>query len=162
MARIDPAELGFGGTNVCAFLDTIAHAEGTQRYGDPKDQGYRTIVGGNQMQSFADHPRISVWLPKYKIHSTAAGRYQFLQKTWDALARELHLTDFGPISQDKAAIQLIRERNALQAVRGGRFGDALELVRRIWASLPGAGYGQRELAKDVLLDVYLKAGGKLS
>lgn len=161
MASINPADLGYGGTNLCAFLDTIAYAEGTENFGDPKDNGYRTRVGGEQIQSFADHPRHAVYLPKYQIHSTAAGRYQFLARTWDALARKLRLTDFGPINQDKAALELIREQGATQDVRNGRFGEAVKKVANIWASFPNAGYGQREVKVNQLLDQYLKCGGKL-
>jgi muramidase (phage lysozyme) len=161
MARINPADLGHGGTNLCAFLDTIAYAEGTEKFGDPKDNGYRTLVGGGQMQSFADHPRTAVYLPKYDIHSTAAGRYQFLTRTWDPLARKLRLADMGPINQDKAALELVKEQGALQDVRNGRFSEAVKKVANIWASFPNAGYKQREVRVERLLERYLKCGGKL-
>ena len=40
--------------------------------------------------------------------------------------------------------------------------DSLHQVRKLWASLPGAGYGQHENSYDKLLAAYLKAGGELA
>ena len=157
MARIDPDSLGHGGQNICAFLDLLSWSEGTHLYG--ADDGYNVLVGGKTFDSYADHPRIYVPLSRYKITSSAAGRYQFLAKTWDALKAKLGLTDFGPLSQDKAAIQLIRERKALLDIRSGDIRAAIGKCRNIWASLPGAGYGQREHKMTDLLREYSKAGG---
>ena len=170
MPRIDPESLGEGGENICAFLDMLAYAEGTTLFGG--EDGYNVLVGGKTFDSYADHPRIYVKLsfrpraptlatPKEKITltSSAAGRYQFLARTWDALKAKLALKDFGPLSQDKAAIQLIRERKALLDVRTGDIRTAIGKCRNIWASLPGAGYGQREHKLADLLREYSKAGG---
>lgn len=157
MARIDPDSLGEGGENICAFLDMLAYAEGTILFGG--QDGYNVLVGGKTFDSYADHPRIYVPLSRYKITSSAAGRYQFLAKTWDALKAKLGLKDFGPLSQDKAAIQLIRERKALLDIRSGDIRAAIGKCRNIWASLPGAGYGQREHKMTDLLAEYSKAGG---
>ena len=55
-----------------AFLTMIATAEGTVNLGD---NGYNVLVGGSLFTGYADHPRKAVYLPKYKIKSTAAGRY---------------------------------------------------------------------------------------
>lgn len=143
--------------NLAAFLDMLAHAEGTDRYGD--QQGYNVLVGGGLFSSYHDHPRQSIYLPAYKIRSTAAGRYQFLIRTWDDLAKRFDLPDFSPASQDEGAKQLIRQCKALQLVYDGRIRDAIHACRRIWASLPGAGYGQREVATDELVAVYRAAGG---
>jgi muramidase (phage lysozyme) len=35
-------------------------------------------------------------------------------------------------------------------------------VSNIWASLPGAGYGQHENRMDVLADAYERAGGQFA
>lgn len=157
MPRIDPESLGYGGDNICAFLDMLAYAEGTTLFGG--DDGYNVLVGGSTFDSYADHPRKAIELSRYKITSTAAGRYQFLSKTWDALKRKLGLPDFGPLSQDRAAIQLIRERRALTDIRAGDIRTAIGKCRNIWASLPGAGYGQREHKMSDLLKEYSRAGG---
>ncbi|MDN3561705.1 glycoside hydrolase family 104 protein [Vreelandella neptunia] len=143
--------------NVAAYLDMLAYAEGTPRYGN--QDGYNVIVGGGTFESYHDHPRQLVWLPAYKINSSAAGRYQFLTRTWDDLAERFNLPDFTPASQDLGAIHLIRQCQALSLIHNGRIREAIHACRRIWASLPGAGYGQRELATDELLGVYETVGG---
>ncbi|WP_423373317.1 hypothetical protein [Stenotrophomonas maltophilia] len=75
MAQIAPQQAG--GVNAVAFLDMVAWSEGTDNGKQPtKDRGYDVIVGGQLFKSYADHPRVLVDLPKLKIQSTAAGRYQ--------------------------------------------------------------------------------------
>ncbi len=157
MARIDLSAQGEAGDNVCAFLDMLAFAEGTILYGG--DDGYNVLVGGKTFDSYEKHPKVYVPLTRYKVTSSAAGRYQFLWKTWQALALKLDLPDFGPVSQDRAAIELIRERKALKDVRDGNIILSIQKCRPIWASLPGAGYGQREHKLADLLREYSKAGG---
>lgn len=160
MARISAAQAG--GTNVLAFLDMLAWSEGTDRPGQAThDQGYDVIVGGALFTGYADHPRKLIPLPKLGIKSTAAGRYQLLSRYFDAYKRQLGLPDFSPASQDKIALQQIRERRALLDIQAGRIPDAIAKCRNIWASLPGAGYGQLEHKLDDLIDHYLAAGGVL-
>jgi muramidase (phage lysozyme) len=80
-----------------ALLNTIAGTESPD---------YNVIHGGARFNSYADHPRVPV-LITYGPHkgktSDAAGRYQFLSRTWDEAKRALNLPDFSPASQDKAA-----------------------------------------------------------
>ncbi|MEN5220502.1 glycoside hydrolase family 104 protein [Stenotrophomonas sp. TWI602] len=158
MARITPQQAG--GVNVVAFLDMLAWSEGTDNGKQPtKDHGYDVIVGGRLFTGYADHPRELVPLPRLGIKSTAAGRYQLLSRYYDAYRRLLGLPDFSPISQDLIAIQQIRERRALDLIKAGHVVKAISFVRNIWASLPGAGYGQHERKLDDLLAAYRKAGG---
>lgn len=145
--------------NVSAFLTMIAAAEGTDKAG-----GYACLFGSTEnnprtFDSFADHPRIYTPFGTQGLKSSAAGRYQFLARTWDALARKLGLTDFGPVSQDLACIELIREKGALGDVQAGRIADAVRKCSKVWASLPGAGYGQPERQLQYLLAAYDYAGG---
>lgn len=149
-----------GGANVLAFLDTIAFAEGVECFS--RDDGYDVIVGGTTFNDYRRHPRVRVYLPRYRLHSTAAGRYQFIWPTWKELQKRLRLPDFVPESQDRAAIELIRGRRALKDVQAGRFNVAIGKVRSIWASLPEAGYGQREVAITKLREIYRCAGGILA
>lgn len=79
MPVIKPEQIGPGGRNICAFLDMLAFAEGTIKFGQA--QGYNVIVGGTLFDDYADHPRKSIHLPKLGIYSTAAGRYQFRART---------------------------------------------------------------------------------
>lgn len=140
--------------NVRAFLDMIAFAEGTA-----SANGYRMLFGHQLFNSFADHPR--VYVPFRNTTTSAAGRYQILARTWDVLKARLGLRDFSPASQDAAAIELIRERGALNDVRAGRISAAVTKVARVWASLPGAGYDQPERKFAQLVAAYADAGGTL-
>lgn len=149
--------------NLLAFLDMIAVAEGTDDGRQPtRDSGYDVLVGGGLFKGYADHPRVLVRLPRLGISSTAAGRYQLLSQYWDAYRKSLGLVGgFTPENQDRVAIQQIRERGALPDIAAGRFDEAVRKVRNIWASLPGAGYGQHEQPLARLREVYVKAGGTL-
>src|SRR6185437_6633157 len=95
---------------------------------------------------FSDHPfangRKSKVINRKGLTSNAAGRYQFMLRDWAHYRDLLSLPDFGPESQDQWALQLIRERRALLLIESGHFADAVEKCKNIWASLPGAGYGQ--------------------
>ena len=144
-------------SNIRAFLDMIAYAEGTAG-----PDGYRTMFGHRLFDSFADHPRQLFTFKNSRgevLKTSAAGRYQFLRGTWDELRAKLGLQDFGPASQDAGAIELIRQRGALNDVKAGRIVDAIAKVRTVWASLPGAGYAQPERTLTNLLAAYQNAGG---
>jgi len=144
--------------NLQAFLDMIAVSEGTAGKGD---NGYNVIVGGALFESYDDHPRKLVWL-RPGLASTAAGRYQLLKRYYDAYKKQLNLPNFSPLSQDLIAIQQIRERGALQDIEMGYISVAIDKVKNIWASLPGAGYGQHENKLDKLITSYKDAGGTVA
>lgn len=148
--KMDKTEVAY--KNIRAFLIMIQYAEGT--YG--KD-GYKKLYGGSSFNDFAKHPNSPQ--TKWGITSTAAGAYQILNKTWLELQSKLGLTDFSPVNQDKAAIELIRRRKALDDVYAGRFKEAIAKCRKEWASLPGAGYGQNEKNIQNLMAVIKVAGG---
>lgn len=139
--------------NVAAFLLAIQYAEGTYKYSNP----YKILFGGGTFESFEDHPRIPF---KTKWGNTsAAGAYQFMAKipgftkldTWGELKQKLKLKDFSPESQDAAAIELIRRNGALNDIINGDFSNGFKKVSKVWASLPGAGYGQPEKSLTKLL-----------
>jgi lysozyme len=94
--------------------------------------------------------------------STAAGRYQIIKPTWLSLKSKLGLPDFSPASQDAAAIELIRQRGALADVQAGRIESAVNKCAKVWASLPGAGYGQREVKLQNFISNYQAEGGALA
>ena len=133
--------------NMRAFLDTISYAEGTY-----SPDGYRTIFGGDTFEDFTDHPRERV--PFGDTYSTAAGRYQFLEDTWDGVSSTLDLANFNPENQDLAAVKLIENRGADDEVEAGEFEEAIEAVNREWASLPGSPYGQPTKSLEELQGVY--------
>ncbi|MGK8174468.1 glycoside hydrolase family 24 protein [Aeromonas dhakensis] len=144
---------------VAAFLDLLAYAEGTKGRGD---DGYNKLVNpAGFFESYATHPNVLVQVNP-TLKSTAAGRYQNLSKHWAHYRDLLGLPDFGPESQDAWAIQLIRERKALDDVLKGRIREAIAKCANIWASLPGAGYGQREHQLADLLAKFTEFGGVLA
>jgi muramidase (phage lysozyme) len=146
--------------NLKAFLSTIAYSEGTDNgIQKTNDRGYDVLVGGGLFNSYADHPRKLIVL-RQGLSSTAAGRYQLLARYFDAYKKQLNLKDFSPASRDAIAIQQIKECKALSDVEAGYIGVALDKCRHIWASLPGAGYGQHENNLQALLSKYTQFGGK--
>jgi len=147
--------------NQKAFLDMIAFSEIGPRLLEASDNGYNVLVGGSLFQGYADHPRRMIDLPRLGIKSTAAGRYQLLARYFDAYKRLLKLPDFSPASQDAIAIQQIKERGALVDVEAGRFAAAVDRCHNIWASLPGAGYGQHENKLADLQAAFVAAGGRV-
>jgi muramidase (phage lysozyme) len=158
-------------TNVKAFLDMIAHSEIGAKLLASSDNGYNIIVGGgllddqgtpnNLFDDYKDHPRKLVDLG-YGLKSTAAGRYQILARYFDYYKNLLHLKDFGHDSQDAIATQMIKEQHAYNDVVAGRFDVAVAKCANIWASLPGAGYGQHENKLADLRDAYANSGGSFN
>jgi len=159
MPRITQQEAG--GSNLLPFLDMLAFSEGTSNSPTTRDDGYDQLVGRTRFTSYASHPRVLVDLPRLGIKSTAAGRYQLLARYWDAYSKQLNLKDFSPINQDRIALQQIKERRAVDDILAGRFSLAISKCRNIWASLPGAGYGQYEHGIATLQGFYLRAGGTM-
>jgi muramidase (phage lysozyme) len=141
----------------------LAWSEGTSTSRYTKADGYDVVVGGidspNTFSSYADHPAILVAVNRKGLKSTAAGRYQLLHRYWKIYKDQLGLKDFSPASQDAVAIQQIKERRALADIESGKIESAIEKCKNIWASLPGAGYGQKEHAAAPLVAKYKAAGG---
>lgn len=156
--------------NMKAFLDAIAWSEIGAIMLHLSDNGYDVCVGSmpGHMIRFSDyskHPRLrnDMGTPSNSNDdSDAAGRYQFMGRYWATYQKQLGLPDFGPASQDRWAIQLIRECRALDDIEAGRFDTAVAKCRSRWASLPGAGYGQRENRLEDLRAAYVKAGGSIA
>ena len=158
--------------NLNAFLDTITFSElGAGLITPETDNGYKVIVGSTPkhpilMPTYADHPR-KVIEARPGIYSTAAGAYQILARFFDAYKAQLSLPDFSPVSQDRIAIQLIRECHALPWVEAGYIAQALYACSSRWASLPrhsgdehGA-YGQGANHIEGLLSVYRSFGAAI-
>lgn len=148
--------------NERAFLDMIAWAEGTAIIPN-SDNGYKVLVGSTikiplLFNSYLNHPGIY----NKTLNSTAAGRYQILERYYYAYKRGLGLSDFSPDSQDKIAMQMIRECHAIAAINNGDIEKAIQLCASRWASFPSNLYAnqpKRKLAN--LLTTYVSAGGVL-
>lgn len=161
MARISTAQAG--GQNRVAFLDMIASSEIGAALLAITDDGYNVLVGST--------PAAPLTFPSYAappdvynaaMNSTAAGRYQVLNRYAVIYIAQLWLPDFGPVSQDLIALQQIRERSALPLIDAGNLQAAIQTCSNIWASLPGNDYGQHQNAIDGLLAAYQVAGGTLA
>jgi muramidase (phage lysozyme) len=155
--------------NLQAFLDTTAYAEIGPELLALSDNGYNVIVGSTPrnpilFHDYSKHPqqRQSITLRGSIISSDAAGRYQFMGRYWSHYKLQLNLPDFGPESQDRWAIQLIRECKALDDIELGHFTRAIAKCSSRWASFPGAGYGQPEKRMDALAAAYERAGGQFA
>ena len=119
--------------NVRKFLFLLTKTEGTDIHHRP----YNILFGGKEFEDLSKHPNIRVPFGKTNF-STAAGRYQILNRTYQSLKMQ----DFQPASQDQAAIDLIKRRKAYDLIVGGKFEEAINLTNKEWASLPGSPYGQ--------------------
>jgi muramidase (phage lysozyme) len=153
MAVITAAEAG--SIDAVVLLDALAWSEGTSVEGgnkQTKNDGYDVIVTGvNGPSVFTDYSCfpsgvVEVVAPGTRfpkgLYSSAKGRYQFIAATWKGLVAQLGLTDFSPLSQDKAAIQLMRQCGGLGHLDMGFVDQAVTACSAIWASLPGNDYGQ--------------------
>lgn len=161
--------LNFSGLNndpkLIAFSATVKWAEGTFPHPSTVCNGYDVIVNGmggkvEIFSDFSEHPfahRPAKKINNAGLHSTASGCYQILYRWWKPYAKMLNLTNFDNVSQDKYFIQILKEQKALGLIADGDIQSAFKRVSNIWASLPGAGYGQQERKMDGLLNIYDKA-----
>lgn len=133
-----------------ALLGVIRDAEGVSRHADP----YRVAGGGRDTLDQLDTPEFRMWGFTDKTGksdvSSATGAYQFLRGTWRNLQNKYGFSDFHPRTQDLAALALIKDAGAFSNVRQGDYLGAINKIRHIWASLPGAGYNQQERGYDFI------------
>ena len=163
--------------NLAAFLTMLSVSEGTSRVLNVNGvliDPYRVCFGKyHVIVNLSDHPAVTgEWHGEplrpamciaagltWPCVSTAAGRYQINKPVWLNLKRMLRLPDFTAPSQDAAAVELIREKGALDLVNAGRAQDAIALCHGIWASLPGSTAGQPIKTLASLMAAYTDAGG---
>ncbi|WP_312903043.1 glycoside hydrolase family 24 protein [Chryseobacterium taichungense] len=138
---------------VRAFMRMIRKGEGTIDEG-----GYSRIVGGSKFSNFKSHPKIYI-----KEHnSTAAGAYQITLTNWDSenfsqWRSDNKVEDFSPESQDiYCAYLLIKKKRAFNDIKNNDLEGAINKCAKEWASLPGAGYGQREESIETVKKLYNK------
>lgn len=153
------------------ILDTIAGTEAPD---------YNTLYGGRKIADLSKHPGIDVPImsgPNIGKTSSAFGRYQFLEPTWNEQARKLGLKDMSPASQDAAAWNLASETYQNKTGRNleedWASGDpamrqsALRALSGVWTSLPGgieqsAKYGRGRILdpKELPTSELIKGGFK--
>lgn len=146
--------------NLSAFLHMIAFSEIGPKLLALSDNGYNVLVGSTPSKpllfhDYSTHPQIR----NKAMNSDAAGRYQFMGRYWSHYKLKLSLPDFGHQSQDRWAVQLIKECRALDDIETGHFAKAVAKCSSRWASFPGAGYNQPEHSMPTLEAAYEAAGG---
>ena len=140
-----------------AFLDMLAWSEGTDNGRQKtRNHGYDVIVGGELFTDYSDHPRKLVTLNS-KLKSTAPDATSFFPVGGMPTASSLAWKT-SPKSQDAVALQQIKERGALPMIDRGDIRQAIDRCSNIWASLPGAGYGQFEHKADSLIAKIQRSG----
>lgn len=165
--------------NRTAFLDMLGVSEGTSTSPATQNDGYDVIVTGvdgipEVFTDYSDHPfskgRPSKVINSKGLTSNASGKFQIMLRDWPHYRAQLDLDNkdlypdgaFSPAAQIAYAIQLIRERGALPLIDMGNFALAVARCSNLWASLPGAGYGQHENQMAKLEAAYADAGGSLA
>ena len=136
-----------------AFLDMLAWSEGITDVRKPEIMV--VIVGGELFTDYSDHPRKLVTLNP-KLKSTRRRTLPASFPLVGCLPRNAWLKDSE--SQDAVALQRIKERGALPMIDRGDIRQAIDRCSNIWASLPGAGYGQFEHKADSLIAKIQRSG----
>ena len=138
--------------NVRKVLDFISTAEGAD---------YDTGFGGAKI-SLDKHPNETKYFRNKegkRLPTTAAGRYQFIGSTYRSLSNRLGLNDFSPASQDLAAVELIKEKGALDDIVKGDITTAIKKLNTTWASLPDSPHKQRTVSWDFAANFFGGGGG---
>lgn len=147
----EPLAMAGGDPYIRALMRTISAAESNT------SQPYNILYGGESFGSMSRHPNVCVTItagPNTGNCTTAAGRYQFLNKTWAEKAERYHPNppawydvwgehSFDPESQDLVVYRWLSDANAWgfdisQALREDRLEDVLRRLSGTWTSL---GYG---------------------
>lgn len=158
-----------------AFLAMIRRAE-VGGWDDARR--YTTFYGGAQFRGLSDHPVATKEMQGVRLSdamcraaglgpgcvSTAAGAYQFILPTWQAMRAagaggpgSPRLPDFSPASQDEAARRLVRRIGADALLQQGRLTDAIARAGTQWASLPGSTARQPQRSMDTLVGWFSEA-----
>ena len=138
-----------------AFLDMLAWSEGTDNGRQKtRNHGYDVIVGGELFTDYSDHPRKLVTLNP-NSNQQAPDATSFFPV--DAYRKQRHSKDFSEKS-DAVALAGLRSVRFLPMIDRGDIRQAIDRCSNIWASLPGAGYGQFEHKADSLIAKFKEVG----
>lgn len=154
LTRRQQAELYLKDPNMRRYLDVLAFTEGTEKH------GYYTKFGGGKIDDLSWHPNV-FWGATGDGKTSATGRYQFLKGTWAEQSKKLNLKDFGPESQDLAAVSLIMQRGAVEDILRGDIDAANRKLSKEWASLPyNNSPHQKQKSTEEVLQKWESLGGK--
>lgn len=144
MATRQQIEQALNNPNVRKMLNLIAATEGVKH-------DYNTLFGNQRINNLNAHPNIRKAFRQTNgktNYTTAAGRYQFLNGTWNNLAKRYGFRDFSAKNQDLGAVALIAGRGALNDVVNGNWQTAISKLGKEWASLPSSTYAQNKRGWD--------------
>ena len=146
-----------------AFLDMLAWSEGTDNGRQKtRNHGYDVIVGGELFTDYSDHPRKLVTLkPKTQINRrrTLPASFPLVGCLPQAAWPERLLSE----KSGRCGIAArFKERGALPMIDRGDIRQVIDRCSNIWASLPGAGYGQFEHKADSLIAKFREAWAERS
>lgn len=144
MATLAQIRQALDNPNTRKMLNLIAASEGVKH-------GYNTLFGNQQFSNLSAHPNQRKEFTQTdgsKNYTTAAGRYQFINGTWQNLAKRYGFRSFSPMEQDLGAVALIAGRGALDDVLNGRWESAIGKLGKEWASLPSSTYKQGKRSWD--------------
>jgi muramidase (phage lysozyme) len=142
-----------------ALHDSIAYAEGTRDYA--KD-GYNVMFSHKLFDSCHAHPNTCVKFGN--SCSTAAGRYQFQIKTWNAVKSAKDLESFEPEDQERAAAYLVGTVRHVtvpedRPMTASEFSNAMTKLSWEWAALPPGQYGQPSKSMSQMRSMYCALAG---
>jgi muramidase (phage lysozyme) len=146
MAFSDRAMEAIGAESAPKDYERYLKDENVQGFlsGIHKHEGYpaeNETVGYKQFKDLSEHPNIPVKFNSGGATSTAAGKYQIIKSTWDDQKKKQGLKDFTEENQKLAAIGLLDESGALDAIKRGDTEKAIQLAGKHWAGLPGSTIG---------------------
>ena len=124
-----------------------------------RNHGYDVIVGGELFTDYSRSPSQTCHAKTQNPNQQAPDATSFFSRWWDALTASSWPERLLSESQDAVALQQIKERGALPMIDRGDIRQAIDRCSNIWASLPGAGYGQFEHKADSLIAKFKEAGG---
>jgi muramidase (phage lysozyme) len=145
-----PLVMKGGDPYIRALMRTIAASEANDA------QPYSLLYGGERVWDLSHHPDRCVPIvtgPNVGDCTTAAGRYQFINKTWDKMAQRYHpgpsgflfwkSYSFEPEYQDTVVYRWLSDKQAWgidisQQLRRGNLNRVLRRLSSTWTSL---GYG---------------------
>ncbi|HEY9833263.1 MAG TPA: glycoside hydrolase family protein [Stenomitos sp.] len=145
-----PLVMQGGDPYIRALMRTITASEAND------SQPYTLLYGGDRAWDLSRHPNRCVRIvagPNVGNCTTAAGRYQFINTTWDKMAKRYHPQpsgflfwrnySFQPEYQDAVVYRWLSDKDAWgvdlsQQLRKGRVNDVLRRLSGTWTSL---GYG---------------------
>ena len=152
--------------DISAFLYMIRASEHRFPTDVQNNACYQIFYGGKKFYDLSDHPVITgelapVPLPEHMCRaaglnspcfSTAAGAYQMIRPTWTRMRDQLGLPDFSIESQDRAAVELLRQNGIIDMIQDGDIEAAIKKAGKVWAGLPGNTYQQNPRQLQYALD----------